>query len=663
MKKINLSLFFSLCYFLTQAQITFLRSDLPTAGFTNAQQKDTATGRVVNFGNKGANQVYDFSSFHFDQRDSIFYLAPTSAQHAKVPNATLAVTTDHNTFILGQDSTTFFDFDGLQTVAFGNTIISNYTQIDTVYKYPVSYGRNFKGTYGGDTRLKATSVNSNLGLLGWDSIKIVNSTVYFDTIDGWGTVKTPVGTYKCLRDYRVERGTTTLYYNTTTNSNYQLMPTSILGTQVLATNPILDTTYNYTYLTKEAHGSIINFTYDSIHQPNTASWSTLPPFPVANFGYTLGASGSVALHDSSTGAPLTYSWNFGDGTAVSTAGSPSHNFSANGTYYVCLTVTNASGSNTKCDSVHITNIAAGTPPVAQITPAGQDTICPGASVVLRAQTGTGYTFKWSNNSTADSIIVTTAGSYTVKVFNAAHDSATSAPTVVVINPANAALTLTGPATFCTGDSTRISAAAGQTYHWSTGATTQAIEASASGSYLVTVTNGNHCTAVSSPQVITVNTPQADNITRAGLVLTSQTENSYQWYEGSTLLTGATLVTYTATQNGVYNVHYTDANGCAGVSNSITITGVGINEISAADYRVYPNPANDMIQVDFSHMDQSTLSSLSDIVIYNVLGEKVKTVSINQTSISVRDLSNGVYMIAVMDKNQNRKVLGKFEVLK
>lgn len=669
MKKINFLLFFSLCYFLTQAQISFLRSDMPSAGWINPEQTDTTPASVIhtNFGSPGANQVYDFSGFHNRKLDSLYYLTPSATQHSNVPAANLAVTADHSTYLLGLDTTLYFAFDGLQTVAFGTTVYSNYTQLDTDYKFPTVYGPgpnypHYKGTYGGFTKIKATTVNSNLGLLGWDSIKIVNSTQYWDTIDGWGIVKTPVGSYNCIRQHRVEIGTTTLYYNQSNGGAYTIMPTSILGTQVLASNPIIDTTYNYYYITKEAHGSVISFTYDSIHEPITATWSALPPTPVANFSFTTGTSGSASFIDSSTGSPTTYSWNFGDGSATSPTHSPTHTYSANGTYYVCLTVTNVSGSNTKCDSVHITNIVGGTPPVAQITPAGHDTICPGASAILRAQTGTGYTFKWSNNSTADSIIVTTAGSYTVKVFNSSGDSAVSAATVVVINGPSAALTLTGPATFCTGDSALISAPAGLSYHWNTGATTQSIEVHTSNSYAVTVTNGNNCTAASTPQVITVNTPQTDNITQAALVLTSQTENSYQWYQGSTQLS-ATTQAYIATQNGVYSVHYVDANGCAGVSNSITITGVGINEISAADYKVYPNPANDMIQVDFSHLDQSTLNSLSDIMIYNVLGEKVKTVSISQTSISVADLSNGVYMIAVADKNQNRKVLGKFEIMR
>ena len=43
------------------------------------------------------------------------------------------------------------------------------------------------------------------------------------------------------------------------------------------------------------------------------------------------------------GTPLTYLWNFDDGTPTSTAANPSHTFTAAGTYDVTLTVTDASG--------------------------------------------------------------------------------------------------------------------------------------------------------------------------------------------------------------------------------------------------------------------------------------------------------------------------------
>ena len=59
------------------------------------------------------------------------------------------------------------------------------------------------------------------------------------------------------------------------------------------------------------------------------------------------------------GGALTYSWNFGDGSAVSTAANPSHSYKAAGTYTAGLTVTDPSGA-AATTQLFIT-VTAGTP--------------------------------------------------------------------------------------------------------------------------------------------------------------------------------------------------------------------------------------------------------------------------------------------------------------
>jgi PKD repeat protein len=99
--------------------------------------------------------------------------------------------------------------------------------------------------------------------------------------------------------------------------------------------------------------------------------------PVANFTFTtsgLSASFTNTSTDSD-GTIASQSWNFGDGSAASTASSPSHTYAAGGTYQVALTVTDnqgatntltkavtvaASGGNVLSNGVTVSNLSAAT---------------------------------------------------------------------------------------------------------------------------------------------------------------------------------------------------------------------------------------------------------------------------------------------------------------
>src|SRR5204862_7626955 len=106
-----------------------------------------------------------------------------------------------------------------------------------------------------------------------------------------------------------------------------------------------------------------------------------------------------------------------------------------------------------------------------------------------------------------------SGSYTVTVTDGNGCSSTSAPTVVTVNPLPPTPTITpgGPTTFCAGGSVLLNSSAGSGNQWKLngspigGATDTTYSAAASGSYTVTVTDGNGCSSTSAPTVVTVNT--------------------------------------------------------------------------------------------------------------------------------------------------------------
>jgi hypothetical protein len=100
---------------------------------------------------------------------------------------------------------------------------------------------------------------------------------------------------------------------------------------------------------------------------NNVSWSfttaaTYPPSPVANAGSNLtGAEGSVfQFAGSATGGanPLTYGWNFGDGSNASGSLTPTHTYNSDGTFTATLTVTDLLGRQSQSNTtIVVTNVA------------------------------------------------------------------------------------------------------------------------------------------------------------------------------------------------------------------------------------------------------------------------------------------------------------------
>jgi PKD repeat protein len=73
--------------------------------------------------------------------------------------------------------------------------------------------------------------------------------------------------------------------------------------------------------------------------------------PTANFSHASGSGNTFNFTYTGTTPYTGISWDFGDGSPAASQVNPSHTYAASGTYNVCVTVTNACGSNTYCKSI------------------------------------------------------------------------------------------------------------------------------------------------------------------------------------------------------------------------------------------------------------------------------------------------------------------------
>lgn len=96
----------------------------------------------------------------------------------------------------------------------------------------------------------------------------------------------------------------------------------------------------------------------------------------------------------SYGFGLTYEWNFGDGSPLSSAANPAHTFPTSGTYLVCLKVTS---SVTGCiDSTCLTVSGSPVGPCNASFFLYQDSLAgPGVYIGINTSTGTGLTYTWT----------------------------------------------------------------------------------------------------------------------------------------------------------------------------------------------------------------------------------------------------------------------------
>ena len=215
------------------------------------------------------------------------------------------------------------------------------------------------------------------------------------------------------------------------------------------------------------------------------------------------------------------------------------------------------------------------PPASAITPQSSTTFCTGGFVNLNANTGTGLTYQWYNNSgaiggaTNATYTASQSGNYTVKVMDGVCDSTSIPVTVTVNTPPSAAVNVSGATTFCSGNNVTLTAQGTGTYLWSNNATSNSITVNQSGNYSVTVT-ANGCSATSGITAVTVNQTPIASITPVGsttfcqggfVTLNASGGGTYQWN------TSATSASINANQSNTYSVIVT-SNGCSATASQV-----------------------------------------------------------------------------------------------
>ncbi len=314
---------------------------------------------------------------------------------------------------------------------------------------------------------------------------------------------------------------------------------------------------------------------------NTASSvvvvNPLPTATIAAIGSTTfcqGGSVTLLAANAPSGSTYSYVWKL-NGTAIVGATANTYVANASGNYSVTITANGLCQATSSATTVTVNSL----PILAAST--GTTSVCAGSSTALSNATAAG-TWSSSNNAVATinsaNGLVTgvTAGSAVMTyTFTNANGCSSSTTTNFTVNPLpTATITASGSTTFCQGGSVTLTANTASSYQWSNGATTASITVNASGSYTVTITNANGCSAVSVPTTVTVNTLPSATITANGpttfcqggnVTLVASSGASYLWSNG------APTQTISVTAAGTYSVTVTSAAGCTATSTGTIVT--------------------------------------------------------------------------------------------
>jgi len=303
------------------------------------------------------------------------------------------------------------------------------------------------------------------------------------------------------------------------------------------------------------------------------------------------STGAASANPSGGTPPYTYLWAPAGQTTQTITGLTA------GTYLVTVT---DSLHATITDSVIITQ-----PLQTLVLSVSTDTaLCSGQMVTLTSSASggvPGYTYQWSpvsglSDSTGSTL--TADPSHTTIYYVIATDSNAchSLPqsVTVTINSLPVPVITATDTIICSGDSTHLcTTRAYQFYRWNTTDTAACIYADQSGYYQVTVTDTNGCSAISQRLVISVYPVHSSMIIEQGDTITTFASVSYQWYCNGAPIPGDTtpvFVICSGCDSGTCTVRTVDSNGCATVSNPVSVICEGISQLSEDSWAdVYPNP--------------------------------------------------------------------------
>lgn len=314
--------------------------------------------------------------------------------------------------------------------------------------------------------------------------------------------------------------------------------------------------------------------------------------------------------------------------------------------------------------------------------ADDSSICPFTQTILHLIPDTGYQeaiigwqsslngISWTNISGSNNVNhatgdLTNETWYKAKISGLANCFSDSLKITLLPRPA---VNLGNDTAICQGQSITFNAQnPGDQYLWNTGAVTQSITTTDSGSYSVTVTNGLNCFTKDTIHLAFMPNPHVDGfnfipqfydqlgqVKFSLLVPTAVQSCKWDFGDGTPESTDTTPTHTFPVNGGVFTVSVTVYNECDSYKVSLPIqinTETGIVKIAEPGdlVNIYPNPSTGLVNIQ-TEKD----NFIQEVFIYDRLGRQVLQNSFgmrqtNQVKVNTGDMASGVYLIQVKTK--------------
>lgn len=396
-----------------------------------------------------------------------------------------------------------------------------------------------------------------------------------------------------------------------------------------------------TYYRRSASTNLTNTMYSNAI---TVSVIPLPNISITgNFPICFGNSSSLTASGANT-----YTWSTGSNLS-SVIITPT----ISTTYSIICT------SSLGCNNLSIVNVTVNALP--SITISGNNPICLGGSLSLKADGANTYT--WSTGANSSSLNITPTISGTYSVIGTSSLGCNNISMVNVTVNALPSITILGNSPICFGSSSSLTASGANTYTWSIGINSNSIIVSPTitTTYSLIGVNQEGCrgdasiTITVSPLPILSITGNTKICTGEISMVTINGLNTCTWNPGSITGNPASL---SPSSTVIYSVSGTSSLNCL-VTRTLQIivipcTSFKNQEGGSLSINIYPNPFNEEINIVVASKLKGEIITIS-----NVLGQVLYSAKLESeiTKLNMNNFSKGTYFIRIDNNN------GLFKIIK